>query len=772
MTRAGLRLRGAVAATLALLAAGAASAYAQETADELVDSLALHSGAEVVDVRFVGEDAVTAGQLTTAIRTREESCTLLALLCWFGWGVDEYFLDPEVLAADVLRLRLFYYERGFRRAQVVPSLRPVEDGVEVVFTIEEGEPVLVGGIAFGGEAERVADILKPATTLREGVPLDLLALQEARDTLQARLRDRGYAQAEVLAGYLIPTDSPFVARVNFDVFPAQQAVFGHIEVVSNDTGAVSPRLIRRMLTFAAGDTFRESDILASQRQIYALELFTHASIEADPAQAASDSVPVTVNVLVGDVHRVRMGVGINSLDCVNAEGRWVSRSFFGGARRLELRGRIANVLSEELRYEQVGDLPCSEAGVGPFGTLNGSLNADFVQPWFLGPRNALGLGLAFERRSVPDVFVRDSRGGYLAFTHQLAARTSGTIAYRPALTSFREGGDPFFCISFLACDPASVGLLKDPHWLAPVGVSLTHDASNSVFTPTAGYVLRGDAEVASSVTGSAFQYVRVTGEAASYIALPASLVLATHLRPGWAQEIGQAAGDVDLGVHPQRRFFAGGANSVRGFAQSRLGPKILAVNGTVLADDFDDEDGENPAPGCVASAINNGECDAQSLDPERFEPRPTGGTLLLEGSVELRFPIWGPLRGVAFIDAGQVWSDVDIEALDTGMLAWTPGLGVRYYSPIGPIRVDIGYNPTGAEVLPVRSTGVCVPTDGGDGDTDPGDGPCVDPDPGVYYPPGLLDNTDELIPLAPVRWDPREGFFDRLQIHFSIGQAF
>jgi hypothetical protein len=149
-----------------------------------------------------------------------------------------------------------------------------------------------------------------------------------------------------------------------------------------------------------------------------------------------------LNVLVGDIHRVRTGVGINSLDCVNAEGRWISRSFLGGARRLELRGRIANVLSEELRYGEL-DLPCSEAGTGPFGTLNGSVNVDFVQPWFLGPRNALGVGLGFERRSVPGVFVRDSRGGYVAFTHQLSPRTSGTLAYRPALTSFVEdaGGD-------------------------------------------------------------------------------------------------------------------------------------------------------------------------------------------------------------------------------------------------------------------------------------------------------------------------------------------
>ena len=763
MTPSGRRLCGAAAASLALLAAGAAPApaRAQEPVTPL-DSLALYSGAQVQEIRFVGAQAMRPAQLASAIRTREEQCTLLAALCWLGFGVEEYYFDPEVLAADLLRLRLYYYERGYRSARVTPRVERVEDGVEVSFVVDEGDPVRVEGIAFAGDAEPVAGILKPAAPLTVGAPLDLVVLQESRDTLQARLRDRGHARAEVLAGYMIPTDSPHVARVSFDVYPGEPMVFGRIRVDygSNDSTTVSPRIVRRLLTFRPGDVYRESEVVASQRQVYALELFTHASIVAHADSASGDSIPVTVSINVGDVHRVRTGVGINSLDCVNAEGRWISRSFLGGARRLEIGGRIANVLARELRYGDA-DLPCADAGTGIFGTLNGSINADFVQPWFLGPRNALGLGLGFERRSVPGVFVRDSRGGYLSFTHQLAPRTSGTVGYRPALTSFLEGDDPFFCISFLACDDASVELLREPHWLAPLTLSFVHDASNSVFSPSEGFIVRVDGEIAATATGSAFQYARLAAEAASYLGLPGSLVLATHVRPGWAESLARAGGEQQLGLHPQRRFFAGGPNSVRGFAQSRLGPKILAINGTELAE-ADSAGGAE----CVASAINDGSCDAQPVDAGFFEPRPTGGNLLLEGSVELRFPIWGPLRGVAFVDAGQVWND----EIDTGSLAWTPGLGVRYYSPIGPIRIDIGYNPTGAEELPVRATSVCVRLL----DVEGNETGCVDPNPGVYYPPRLLANTNELNSLAPVRWEPRGDWYDldRFQIHFSIGQAF
>ena len=770
MTRQLRRVGGAAAASLALLSAGVGGARAQETRSDAMP----HAGAEVVAVRFDGSTRLPPSELASAIRTRATRCTLIRPLCWLGFGMDEHYLDPAVLAADELRLRLFYYERGFRNAQISARVEPEEEGVRVVFGVTEGEPVRVTSIAFAGEAERVAPVLKPPTRLNPGDPLDLLALQASRDMLQARLRNRGYAQAEVLAGYLIPTDSPLVARVTYDVYPAEPARFGEIRV--EGAAAVSPSIVRRMLTFSPGDEYRAAEIVASQRQLYALEIFTHASIETHPDEMSGDSIPVTVSVNEGDVHRVRLGVGVNSLDCVNAEGRWVSRSFLGGARRLELRGRVANLLSEELRFGRF-DLPCSHAGTGPnFGTLNGSLNLDFVQPWFLGPRNALGAGLGFERRSVPGVFVRDSRGGYLSLTRQLGGRTSATVAYRPALTSFLEGDDPFFCVSFLACDEESVELLKEPNWLAPLTAVLVHDGSNSIFSPTDGYVLRLDGEVAATATGSAFEYVRLTGEVAWYQALPAELVLATHVRPGWAQSIAAVAGDRDLGLHPQRRFFAGGPNSVRGFAQSRLGPKILAVNGTVLADSVEIEvDGESRrVEGCAASTINDGTCDAQALASRLFDPRPTGGNVLLEGSVELRFAIAGPLRGVAFVDAGQVWND----DLRLGELAWSPGMGVRYYSPIGPIRVDVGYNTSGSERLAVRATGVEVCR----GEATDQDGnrvliplaSCVTPEEGVYYPPDLLGNTNVLHSLDPVTWEPRGEWYDldRFQIHFSIGQAF
>lgn len=712
---------------------------------------------EVVEIDFLGDASVDEAQLRAAIRTRESRCRSWLLqyvlpLCTFGRGYERHYLDPEVLSADVLRLRLFYFERGYREADVRSELVPADGGTRVVFRIEEGRPVRVSSLDFEQPDARMPAAVRPPLPLSTGEPLDLGELEATRDTVRSRLRNRGYARAEVLASFLIPTDSPYTARVSYELRPGEPAYFGDITV--EGARNVSEEIVGRLLSFDQGDLFREDAVLESQRSLFGLELFTHASITVD-TDGTAPRLPVRVQVNEGDVHRVRVGAGINSLECANAEGRWISRSFMGGARRLEVRGRIANLFADQMQ-----DFPCLDAGTGQvFGQLNGALTADFVQPWFLGTRNALGAGLALERRSVPDVFVRDTRGAYVSLSRRLGSRQSVTLAYRPALTEFVAGGDPFFCVSFLACDQSSIDVLRTPHFLSPVTASFVHEGANSLFSPTRGYVVRLDAEFASGFTGSDFPYARVAGEVAGYRSVSDGVVLAARLRPGWARAIEDVAGDRDLGLHPQRRFFAGGPNSVRGFAQSRLGPKILVVDGTDLIE---------RSEACAPHELNQGTCDAGALPADALQPRPTGGTLLLEGNAELRFPLWGErVSGVAFIDVGQVWNHT-VSSPDLGELAWTPGVGVRYFSPIGPIRVDLGYNTLDNEVLDVRTTQVEVCRSGTPVDL------CLDPEPGVDYDEGLWEtrNTNRLQDLDPVTWEPWDSLFERVQLHFSIGQAF
>lgn len=711
---------------------------------------------QVRSVSFPGHRAIDEEALRAAIVTAPTRCSSPALtpVCWLGIGVRRESLHEDVLRADVLRLQLLYYERGFREASVHARTGGDGENAEVEFLIEEGPPIRVGSVDVLDDGEPADHALTAGLPLAAGEPLDLTRYSAGRDTLAARLRNRGHARAEVLANYMIPAERPYLASVSYDLIPGERARFGEIEVIGNES--VSSSVVERLLTFRTGDVFSDDEILRSQRNLFALDLFRHAQIRAEAGETGDALVPVRVEVNEGFVHMVRFGLGMSTAECASADGLWVSRNFLGGARRLELRSRVSNVFAEPL-----GAFPCFDSGGGVYGDLTGSVSANFTQPWAFGPLNSLGAGVFVERQSIPDVFVRTSSGAYVALTRRVGRRTTATLAYRPELASLRAEGDLIFCVSFVVCAlREEVQVLADAHWLAPVSFRVQRDRTNALFAPTRGDLIRVEAEVAGRYTGSEFGYTRVLADASWYHELAPGFVLANRLRPGWARALGEPAEGVGLGLHPERRFFAGGSNSVRGFANYGLGPRILMVDaaGVLAAPEA------SGGAGCTAQEINAGACEVGGLEADRFgQARPVGGAVLFEGNTEVRFPLWGQhLRGAAFLDFGQVWSQT--ADVDPGEVRWTPGMGLRYFSPVGPVRIDVGYARPLAERLPVLTTTVCART------VDAG---CIPIEDGVSYDPAQLANTKTLRSLdGGVVLSPGSSVLDRLQLHFSIGQAF
>ncbi len=743
--RSGCRHVGArVLAALACACAVAATPVRAQ--DHPADSL------EVRHVDFTGAVAFRRADLQAAIVTSPSRCklpVLFAPVCALGMAHQKEYVDEDAVRADALRLRLFYYQRGYREAKVDAKVTRTRDGFDVAFGINEGRPVMIESLELEGAPAILSPDVVETLPLTAQRPLDMILYEATRDSLQGRLTNAGYAHAEVLASYLIPTDSPYQARVKYEALPSVLARFGPIDVVGAQK--VSATVVLRMLTFRQGDLYRQEELAKSQRNLFGLEVFQHADIHPDLDATPDSIVPVTVQVNEGNLHRVRVGAGLSTTEAFNAEGRWTNRNFHGGARHLELRVGLSNILAPEFDI-----IPFFDTGQGRYGKPSGVIAVDFGQPWFFDALNTFGAGLFAERQSIPNVFVRTAEGGYLSFSRPLGAGTSGTIGYRPELTSLDAEGDLIFCVSFVTCEAQDIQVLRDRHWLAPLTLSLSRDRSNSLFAPTRGYIARFDGEFATRYTGSQFSYARVIGELSHYAELTQGVVLATRLRPAWAHTI-EDRREAGLGLHPQKRFFAGGPNSVRGFAQYRLGPKVLSI------DAFDLLKPNGQFPGCTAQQVNSDACDASLLADDVFDVRPTGGAAMLEGNIELRFPLFADkLRGAAFMDFGQVWStpaQVQIKSI-----AWTPGVGIRYFSPIGPIRIDVGFNGTSAESLPVITTELCARQL---------DGPCTALVSGQAYASAQLDRGTALRKMdAPVSWEPNGTLFKHFQLHLSIGQAF
>ena len=721
--------------------------------------LAQAPSVQVRSIEFLGNEAFPEDSLARAIVNRETRCrsfSVFGLFCPFG--AQREVLNERELARDVLRLTNFYNIRGYREALVDTLItRPSEDVVELSFQIDEGSPVRIANLAV--EGADVFDEFDPTADLPVQVDglLNTIDLAASRDTLIQRFRNRGYPRADVSRSWSLPAENPYQADVTFEVETGPHSFFGPITFAGNE--ALGDEVIRQLLPFEEGQEYSEVRTLEAQRNLFSIEMIQRASIveAVDPAGVVPDNVvPLQVRITEAEVHSVRFGGGWSTLECGNLEGRWTSRNFYGGARRLQLRGRMSNLAADQLE-ESV----CRQAGINEFGGLNWLLAAEFSQP-LIRRSVSFGLNLFWNRQSVQDVFVREAVGVDLSLFQAVAPNTSVTFAYQPELTKL-EAAAVFFCTSIQVCTPDDIASLQEPAWLAPVSVNIVQGRTDNVLNPTRGYQVVLNFEHASAVTGSEFQYNRALGEATAYLATGRGQVLAARIRAGWV-----GAGTFTFGadvVHPQKRFFGGGANSVRGFAQNQLGPRVLTVDPSSLL--FPIDGTSTGLVPCVPAEVMDLTCNANPLSDGAFgTPRPTGGEVVLEGGLEYRMVLGRSLEAAIFTDFGRIWTEPGSGKVSG--LEISPGVGIRYLSPVGPIRVDLGYRFRGIEPLQVVTTQIRAFEEG----DDPGDkiSGIVD---GQEEPIEYVA-TEELAVLDPrVFYGPRAGLsLSRFQIHLSIGQAF
>ncbi len=699
---------------------------------------------EVVELAFRGNEAFSDDELENAIVLDATRCKAFALapFCWVtGWGLvhDRAYLDESVLPADLLRLRLFYRRRGYRAVAVDTTVERLDGEVRIGFDIREGPPTILDTLVLTG----IEGVLDSATVrarfpLRPGEPFDLVELGRAKEAIADRLRNRGYPEAAVLDEYFIPTGSREV-ELTLDVRPGPRARFGSVEV--EGAGDVGEEVVRQVLTFRPGQYYRQDRILQSQRDLYSLEAIRFANIRTRTTEEPDTLVDVTVNVTPAPPRTVRTGAGVTTTDCMQTEARFTHRNFFGGARRLRLTGRLSNLLADRLAQS----FPCTGVADDPvFQELGFTLRADFREPFFLSRGNNLEAGLFLERETVPDIFVRESRGGEVSLTRRLRSGMPASIGFRPELTSFDErSADVFFCVNFGFCQPDDIETLTEARWLSPLSLSWSYDRTNAAFSPTAGYYVDLTGEWADRFTGSDYQYARFNLEAADFEALSEGVVLAVRLRAGAVEALGgqpfadREEGDGGVVVHPRKRFFVGGAQSVRGFEQNLLGPTVLLFQ----ADDCPGEEAPTSPDALTACARDLA---ARPTDPnDVFDERPVGGDAAFEANLELRAHVGGPWTLVGFVDVGQVW--VDIGELEPPVAS--PGAGVRFESPVGPLRVDVGYDPTSAALLPAVA----------------------------QLPSQEIVELSLPILFDPFTYDGAGGFTEfwrRLQLHISIGEAF
>lgn len=290
---------------------------------------------------------------------------------------------------------------------------------------------------------------------------------------------------------------------------------------------------------------------------------------------------------------------------------------------------------------------------GIYSQLEREAAVTYRQP-FTFVRGLDYMASAFLRYEVEPNYTVERTGATTRWGYRLSQR----INTRYALTAERADFSEFDAGALI---PELGREFVNPSRLLYVDLGVTWDDTDSLFRPTRGHTARLTYQVAFPVLGADYAYQKATVELTRYQQVREGWVLAMKVLPGAIFTYG---GDPETGGEGRvplfQRLFAGGASSVRGYGRRQLGPKI---------DPDEPEVGE--------------------------DPEPIGGNALLESSVEMRFPLRGNLRGAAFVDAGNVWSDVDDWSL--GDLEYTPGVGVRYSTPVGPVRLDVARRMSGGE---------------------------------------------------------------------------
>ena len=376
-------------------------------------------------VHAVNADELLQGIATQATRCRSVLLYPICLITKAGLWNQRHYLDHFELRRDVVRIRVYYWKRGYRETQVdtaVAFVDPHHTSVTVTFRITEGPPVVVRTLEIAGIDSLLSrNALGELVLLRPGSPLDLLRLDSTRALVEGALLDQGFADAKVRDTAAV-ADSLRTAAVLIAAEPGRHATVASIAVTGNKR--VSGSTIGHMITIHPGDLFRRSKLLESQRNLYQSQLFRRASIEA--AATTDSAKAVTIRVSEAPPRALRGNVGFNTVDFFQLEGHYTDFNWLGNARRLDVQGVLGNLLAGPLN----GHFIFRDVLTGTFGAFDEQAFLDptyqagvtVTQPYFGSPLNSLGAGVFAHRRSAPGIYIDEGYGANLSFTRYVRAR--------------------------------------------------------------------------------------------------------------------------------------------------------------------------------------------------------------------------------------------------------------------------------------------------------------------------------------------------------------
>lgn len=611
-----------------------------------------HSQVTVRRVTFIGNNHVTDEELRSVMFTGASS--------FFSFGSGGPFRQ-DAFERDIAVLSALYYDRGYLAVSISTPrvmLTPDRAGIEVSVTIDEGPRFKIRQFRVfekGPDGREVEPLegrrhLRNMIRAKSGDYFNRAELLEDLQAVRTMYHDAGYANVEANPETKLDAETHEV-DVIVPIVRGPLVYFERIEVTGNSK--TRDKVIRREMEVAEGDKYSETLLERSKQRITALGYFERVDVSTSEG-SAPNKIKANVEVTERPTGTFQVGAGFSSIENFIATAQVQQANLFGNGQMLALNAQVSGIRQ--------------------------LVNLRYFEPYFLDSPFNFTTELFDMLRAYQD-FSQSTIGGSVTFGYpiidpELRASLTYTaevdkVSTQPATTFF---GTSSTVSLFLSLPLAN---LFNDGFTSSIRPALTYDTRDNRLFPTKGIFLQGSSELASSAIGSHNEFWRNRFTGRYFYPLGGGIVLKLN------QEAGVVTSPSQSGVPIFARFFLGGIFDVRGFRFRTVGPRMPLTSTT------------DPNSSPILNGAN------------------IGGNVEYYQNLEFEFPIVDAvgIHGVIFTDAGNAWNLEQNYCAASGNSTNLPsvvnpcfnfprdllnlrtswGFGIRWFSPLGPLRFEWGF---------------------------------------------------------------------------------